>query len=271
MGIEVSQACLRAGLALADTAMTGPGMPAEVVVTHEDQTVTVKLVGPQEPGAQRAMLEEASKKYGDRLFIIDFTHPTAVNPNAELYTATGCAFVMGTTGGDRDILMNSIRERKTWAVIAPNMSKQIVALQATMDNMAKEFPGCFSGWGLDITESHQKTKADTSGTAKAMAASFKTLANNDFSVDNITKLRDDVEQQKFGVPADALTGHAFHTYSLKSEDGSVEFQFKHNVCGRRTYAEGVVDAVLFLAERRKAGSEQRCYNMIDVLKAGAMR
>ncbi len=54
------------------------------------------------------------------------------------------------------------------------------------------------------------------------------------------------------VPSSALDGHAFHTYTLTSDDGSVVFEFKHNVCGRKIYAEGTVDAALFLA--RQVGS-----------------
>lgn len=58
---------------------------------------------------------------------------------------------------------------------------------------------------------------------------------------------------------------------LTSADGNVEFVFQHNVCGRSIYAEGTVDAALFLTKRIQEGSEQRIFDMIDVLKAGAMR
>ena len=78
-----------------------------------------------------------------------------------------------------------------------------------------------------------------------------------------------------GVPEAALAGHAFHTYRLTSRDGSVSFEFQHNVCGRTIYAEGTVDAALFLAERvakaSGADGEQRLFDMVDVLGAGAMR
>jgi 4-hydroxy-tetrahydrodipicolinate reductase len=47
----------------------------------------------------------------------------------------------------------------------------------------------------------------------------------------------------------------------------VEFQFRHNVVGRRVYAEGTVDALVFLARQQ---GEKKIFNMIDVLKAGAM-
>jgi 4-hydroxy-tetrahydrodipicolinate reductase len=74
-----------------------------------------------------------------------------------------------------------------------------------------------------------------------------------------------------GVPEAALAGHAFHTYRLTSPDGSVAFEFQHNVCGRTIYAEGTVDAALFLASRVAEGGEQRLFDMVDVLGAGAMR
>ena len=52
---------------------------------------------------------------------------------------------------------------------------------------------------------------------------------------------------------------------------AVTLEFKHNVCGREVYAEGTVDAAIFLARKIAEGSEQRLFNMIDVLSAGAMR
>jgi 4-hydroxy-tetrahydrodipicolinate reductase len=83
----------------------------------------------------------------------------------------------------------------------------------------------------------------------------------------------DREQQlgRMHVPEESLLGHAYHTYQLTSPDGSVSFEFQHNVQGRSIYAEGTVDAVLFLAKQIEAGASQKLYNMVDVLKAGAMR
>lgn len=52
---------------------------------------------------------------------------------------------------------------------------QVVAFQAMMETMAETFPGAFAGYKLRVTESHQSTKADTSGTAKAVVASFEKL------------------------------------------------------------------------------------------------
>ena len=134
-------------------------------------------------------------------------------------------------GGDREALFRVTRESGTYAVIAPNMAKQIVALQAALEQMAADFPGSFDGYSLSVVESHQSTKADTSGTAKAVATSLAKLTNEpDFTADDyakIVRVRDTDGQLAGGglshdgvspVPEDALNGHAFHTYAMKSAD-----------------------------------------------------
>jgi len=271
MGHEVCQACLRRGLRLAEAALAGSGKPPACEFTHGGQTVSVRLVPADNPEAQRAAVAEMRAKYGKSLIIVDFTHPSAVDPNVDIYAGQKCPFVMGTTGGDREKMLKVIQENDSYAVVAANMSKQIVAFQATMERMAADFPNAFGGYKMDITESHQSTKADTSGTAKDLVTSFNNLGVQPFSVDDIQMLRKPDEQDKFGVPVEHRNGHAWHTYTLTSPDGSVQFQFKHNVCGRRTYAEGVVDAVQFLAEKVLSGSKKRVFNMIDVLSEGKMQ
>lgn len=52
--------------------------------------------------------------------------------------------------------------------------------------------------------------------------------------------------------------------------GRVEFQFRHNVCGRRMYADGTADAVEFIANKAAASAEKRVYNMVDILKEGGI-
>jgi 4-hydroxy-tetrahydrodipicolinate reductase len=74
-----------------------------------------------------------------------------------------------------------------------------------------------------------------------------------------------------GVPEEHLGGHAFHTYTLKSPDGSVSLVFKHNVVERGIYAEGTVDAALFVAKKAAERAEKKVYDMVDVLLEGALR
>ncbi|KAL9258660.1 4-hydroxy-tetrahydrodipicolinate reductase 2, chloroplastic-like protein [Drosera capensis] len=205
------------------------------------------------------------------MIVVDYTVPNAVNDNAELYCKVGVPFVMGTTGGDRERLYKTVDDSKVYAVISPQMGKQVVAFLATMEIMAEQFPGSFTGYSLEVTESHQSSKVDTSGTAKAVVSSFQKLGV-DFDDAQIQKIRDPKSQvEMVGVPEASLPAHAFHMYHLASPDKTVTFEFQHNVCGRSIYAEGTVDAVIFLAKKVKLKAEKRIYNMIDVLREGNMR
>lgn len=194
-------------------ALTGPGMPADVTVEESGKSLKIELaeVGTEAKDRLEELLKTASES-GKTLIAIDFTHPSAVNSNAELYTSVKLPFVMGTTGGDRELLHKVVKESGTYALIAPNMCKQIVALQAMMEYMSSQFPSAFSGYKLDIVESHQSGKADTSGTAKAMLKYFNELKGGEpLKVEEIKKLRIAKDQAEFGVPEDSLAGHAWHT------------------------------------------------------------
>ena len=88
------------------------------------------------------------------LICIDYTHPSAVNSNAEFYIKHKIPFIMGTTGGDRDKLMEDVMNSNTYSVIAPNMGKQVVAFQAMMQYMSNNFDGIFDGYSMKMVESH---------------------------------------------------------------------------------------------------------------------
>ncbi|HSQ42928.1 MAG TPA: dihydrodipicolinate reductase [Fibrobacteraceae bacterium] len=222
------------------------------------------------PSQRENTIEVVLSAYPD-LVAVDYTHPSAVNANAEFYVKHGIPFVMGTTGGDRAALQSTANHTKAPCVIAPNMAKQIVAFQAMMEYAATQFPGVFSGYRLSVVESHQKTKADTSGTAKAVVSLLNRMGAGPLAEEQIEKVRQEPEQlTRMGVPQEFLGGHAFHTYALDSADSSVHFEFRHNVCGRKVYAQGTVDAVLFLGRMQEKHVPPRCYSMIDVLHSGAM-
>lgn len=227
--------------------------------------------------ALKALSKETEEK-GKTLVVIDFTLPYAALNNWELYMKLGIPFVMGTTGFDHAKLRTDTEQHaeSVYAVIAPNMCKQIVALTHMIQELSRNFPNCFDGYHLSITESHQSTKKDVSGTAKDMLAYFNQLTADGLELEGVEKIRDPTKQMEIGVPEQALKGHAWHTYTLAtgsdaSDASSVLFQFKHNVCGRRTYAEGVVDAVLFLTKKVAERSDKVVFDMIDVLRAGSMR
>jgi len=241
--------------------------------------VEIKSIRDDDAGA---VLESLKAKHPG-MIVVDYTLPAAINANADFYVKHATPFVMGTTGGDRAALLAGVKAAGHFAVIAPQMGKQVVAFQAAMKLMAESFPGAFKGYKLTVTESHQSSKIDTSGTAKAIVESFNDLGC-DFDISQVELVRDVPTQiGRMGVPEEFLLGHAYHTYRLTSPDNTVNFEFQHNVCGRSIYAEGTVDAAIFLSNRvteaavagmsKEDGagdSKKTVYDMIDVLREGGM-
>lgn len=272
MATAAAEACLRKGLQLSPVAMTGPDVEECTITVTDDVTgksAEVRLIPSTNQDELKAAIAGA-KEASDKFLAIDYTHPSAVNANALFYIDNQLPFVMGTTGGDREKLMADVTAAKHFAVIAPNMGKQIVAMQAALEELASKYPSAFEGYSLSVVESHQKTKADTSGTAKAVIDSLKVLSDDDFTYDDIEMIRDDKKAMDFHVPEEGLNGHAFHTYTLTSADKSVNFQLQHNVVGRTVYAEGTADAVKFLSQKLETEPEGRVFSMINVLEAGAL-
>ena len=239
--------------------LTGPEIQAPV---YSLEPVTIELI---QPDKRTSRIENVIKSH-EGFLSVDYTHPSAVNANAGFYCRCGLPFVMGTTGGDRKKLEETVTSSSITAVVAPNMAKQIVGFQAMMAYAAATFPDLFKGYSLEIRESHQQGKADTSGTAKAMVGYFNELGIP-FREDQIIKIRDpEVQKNQWGVPAEHLTGHGWHTYTLVSEDRTVQFGFNHHVNGRMVYARGTLDALVFLSLKVKAGVKGKMFSMIDVLK-----
>lgn len=244
---------------LIDASLTGPE------ITQKELSIgskTFRLLTPDNRDEAIAELKD-----NERFFIsIDYTHPSAVNSNVDFYCRNELPFVMGTTGGDRDRIKNTVDSSAISAVVAPNMAKQIVGFQAMMEYASETFPGLFNDYTLELKESHQKGKADTSGTAKAMLAYFNKMGIP-FSEDDIIKERDpSIQKGEWGIPDEYLGGHAWHTYTLVSKDQTTRFSFTHNINGRDIYAHGTLDAVYFLNQKIKEGLPRKMYTMIDVMK-----
>jgi 4-hydroxy-tetrahydrodipicolinate reductase len=262
MAVNVAQQILDDNrFELVPYSLTGPEIQA---TEHKVAAASVRLLKPDE---REQVIEEIIQKKGPFLSV-DFSHPSAVNANAEFYCNYHLSFVMGTTGGDRNQLEETVRASTISAVIAPNMAKQIVGFQAMMEYGAQNFPDLFKGYDLEIKESHQKGKADTSGTAKAMVRYFNEMGLS-FGEDQIAKERDpEVQSSQWGIPQEYLTGHGWHTYALISGDKTVRFEFTHNVNGRDVYAKGTLDALVYLSARISEENKGKVYTMIDVLKGG---
>ncbi|KAM0876756.1 hypothetical protein ACQ4PT_035970 [Festuca glaucescens] len=264
MGKAVAEAAVSAGLQLVPVSFSAVEVP-DGKLNICDRDIHIHDLSESE-----RILSSIVKDYPD-MIVVDYTVPDAVNANAELYCKLGLPFVMGTTGGDRQLLNKTVQDANVYAVISPQMGKQVVAFLAAMEIMAEKFPGAFAGYKLEVMESHQATKLDVSGTAKAVISCFQKLGVS-FDLNEVNLVRDPEEQVAIvGVPEEHLAGHAFHNYHLTSPDETVSFEFQHNVCGRSIYAEGTIDAAMFLRKKIQDGANKKLYDMIDVLREGNMR
>jgi len=185
--------------------------------------------------------------------VVDFTAPKAVNRNAQLYVRTGHPFVMGTTGGDREALISTVRGSNVSAVIDVNMGVPLVVLKAMVEWASKQFPGALNGYRLSITEDHQANKLDTSGTALAFKDLFSRLG---------AKLTGKIKSIR-----DLEEGHGYHWFTLRSPDGTVVIELNTKVEGRLVYALGTLAAIRFLHQRVQEGSVGEVFTMTDVISA----
>ncbi|MDP2864167.1 MAG: dihydrodipicolinate reductase [bacterium] len=259
MATEVANLILRSNnFQLETVALTGPDTEQE---SADLNSLKVKLFKPD----QREKVINGIGHTSGNIFVVDYTHPNAVNSNAKFYCEHELPFVMGTTGGDRELLKKTVENSKISAVIAPNMASEIVAFQAMMEYAAETFPDLFKGFDLRITESHQQGKVDTSGTAKAMVGYFNKLGIT-FNKDEIRMIRIPKMQLAMGIPKEYIGGHGWHTYKLSRQDKTMFFKFVHNVNGRKPYAMGTLKALVFLEKQIRADKKGVAFSMIDVLK-----
>ncbi|VAI07779.1 unnamed protein product [Triticum turgidum subsp. durum] len=168
MGVSVAEAATSRGLHLVPVSFSSR---ENLDKTIQIGDVDVEIYG---PSAREDVLSSVIDEFPD-VVVVDYTAPNSVNSNAELYCKLGVPFVMGTTGGDQQLLYKSVQDSNNYALISPQMGKQVVAFLAAMETIAEQFPGAFSGYRLEVLESHQAGKLDTSGTAKAVIACFEKL------------------------------------------------------------------------------------------------
>jgi 4-hydroxy-tetrahydrodipicolinate reductase len=151
MATEVARQCINRGLKLCPVGFTGPDNDLKEISI--DNRITINLEkGPGVSAVAEKRLLELKDSF-PALLIVDYTHPSAVEHNVRAYTSANVDFVMGTTGFNQKVIDQILNQGKNYAVIAPNMAKQIVALQYTLQEAAKRFSGAFAGYKLSVRNS----------------------------------------------------------------------------------------------------------------------
>jgi len=196
-----------------------------------------------------------------KFIAVDFSLASALISNISDYCMLKIPFVLGATGGDTELIKKLVEKSENCAVVAPNMARPIVALQAMIEFGAQNFPDAFQNFSLAVVESHQNGKGDTSGTAKAVVKSLNGMGIIPFSEEAIKKIREPAEQIVIGVPENHLKGHGWHNYVLESPQKDVRIKISHIVNGRDVYARGTLEAIKFLTKNIQPG---KIWTMMDV-------
>lgn len=228
---------------------------------HLDDRV-FQLTPPISPHYRKSVLREVLRNNPD-LIVVDFSK-APMEENGVMYAELSIPFIYGGTIGNRRALEDAVRKYNSpSSIIAPNLSLALNLFPGTpLQYLVKEFPGSFNGWKAKITESHQASKTDVSGTAKV----WKTLLEELGMEVEIESIRDLKRQLTVGVPKEYLGGHAYHLVTLYNRDEGVELGFYTKVHGRRTYAKGTATAVRYLHRRSQEGSRGEVFSVLDVLR-----
>jgi len=152
MAAETAKVCLDRGFKLIPIGFTGKNPPEYTynVIGSNGKSQLLQLIeGPGVNNRASATLSSIKSSYPNCI-LIDYTHPSAVLSNIACYVENSCDFVMGTTGVDASAMKKEFESGTNYAVIAPNMAKQIVALQYALDQMSNRFPNSYTNYKLKV-------------------------------------------------------------------------------------------------------------------------
>jgi hypothetical protein len=76
------------------------------------------------------------KQQHPNLIMVDYTVPDVIHDMVDLYIKHKTPFVMGTTGGNRAQILADVTAADLYAVIAPQMGKQVSSIDSATDKMA---------------------------------------------------------------------------------------------------------------------------------------
>jgi dihydrodipicolinate reductase len=155
--------------------------------------------------------------------------------------------------GSTKLTVSIPSDRRVVIIKAPNLSLPMIRFVSAFPAFAAAIN---IGMSVRIVESHQSKKADTSGTARAVA---KTLG---VAESTIKSVRDPDIQLSLGVPEEHLDGHAYHDFIFTGQ--GVEIKISTKIRGRATYAEGALTLAQALADQQEP-LKNGIYELKDIL------
>lgn len=212
-------------------------------------------------GASPKTTSDAAEVFAASDVVIDFTIPEVTVAHAALAASAGTAFVVGTTGLNKDQEAELAEAaKKIPLVYAPNMS---LGVNLLFDLVKKVAAALDESFDIEIVEMHHKRKIDApSGTAlglgKAAAAGRGVTLDEKgvLSREGVTGPR---EAGQIGF-ATLRGGDVVGEHTVIFAGPSERIELTHKATSREIFASGAVKAAIW-ASGRKPG----LYAMSDVL------
>jgi hypothetical protein len=139
-------------------------------------------------------------------------------------------------------------------VLCPNTNILMLKFMA----MLAQCGPLFSGYKVQLTESHQASKTSVPGTAVDIAQALGLKADDIVSVRDVA-----VQRAQLQIPEAALGRHAYHR--VRIDDGACHIQLETRVTGDAPYAQGVAQIVAAVAAH---GLADRVYPVMDFIRQG---
>ncbi len=191
--------------------------------------------------------------------IIDYSHPSTLTGLLDYAQATGTPVVLATTGYS-DEQLAQIRQAAGQAALfsSGNMS---IGIQLLLALSKKAVSVLGDNFDIEIIEKHHNQKIDApSGTAlmiaNAIIGEAETPKHPVYDRHSVRKKREKSEIGIHSVRGGTIVGE--HEVLLAGPDECISI--KHTASSKRVFAEGSVNAALFLI-----GREPGLYDMTDLL------
>ncbi|NEU57580.1 4-hydroxy-tetrahydrodipicolinate reductase [Halorussus sp. MSC15.2] len=270
-------------VAVAVTGATGQMGRAVLDAASARKDVSVAFAVNRDPADEESVGEvsvEPAREF-DRLVaerdpdvIVDFTGPASSQNYVAVAAEAGVASVVGTTGFD-DEGEAALRELAEYAPVlkASNFGRGVQALLSAVESAVADLPG----YDVEVTETHHNRKRDApSGTAKTILERIEETREAQSASDPSGEGTEPRTQRVHGREGEApreagdIGVHARRAGTITGEHEVLlagnheEVRLTHRAEDRGVFAEGALDAAVWLAER-----EPGWYDFADVVEGDA--
>ncbi|WP_135851705.1 4-hydroxy-tetrahydrodipicolinate reductase [Halorussus salinus] len=263
-------------VSVAVTGATGEMGRAVLDAAGDREEVSVAFAvnrDPDEDASVEGVPVEPAREF-DRLLadrdpdvLVDFTGPASSQNYVAVATEAGVASVVGTTGFGDDG-EQALRELAEYAPVlkAANFGRGVHALLSAVESAVADLPG----YDAEVTETHHNRKRDApSGTANAILETIEDAREASGPADGESGERVHGREGEAPREAGEIGVHARRAGTITGEhevllaNNHEELRLTHRAEDRGVFAEGALDAAVWLA-----GREPGWYDFADVVEGG---